>query len=474
MAFAFRFRFFCLLALATLLTGSHATAQVFGLGATTATNAVTINSSVLFTINLTNLSAFQLAGVFVTNSLSGSASAHIVGFAATQGTVSTNSSTVIFNLDALAPGGIAQMTVTARPATSGTFSNRTTVIAFNITNTASTNIVIQVAPPVADLALTLRPPPTPVLVNDWITYGLTVTNSGTNTASSVTITNSGFTNMNLIGISPPTQTTITTNGNLIFNLGSLAGGAGRNFEVTVQPTNAGVLTLSASVTATNITESNVTNNTASTNITVEEFVTGELIATNVSAMTFNPQTGLMEQTVRLANFGTNSAASARVIVLELTNRLFNAVGTNSGNPFVVYATALDPGQSVDLLMEYFVPTGVPITIPNSNYTAVASSAVNLATSIPSPNFPPPNVPAPNFRRIISLGTNGMLIEFDAILDRSYTILYSADATFTNPITAQPPITAPANRVQWIDHGPPKTISHPASGGMRFYRVMLNP
>jgi hypothetical protein len=41
-------------------------------------------------------------------------------------------------------------------------------------------------------------------------------------------------------------------------------------------------------------------------------------------------------------------------------------------------------------------------------------------------------------------------------------------------TANPIITAPANRVQWYDDGPPKTESKPTSIGSRFYRVMELP
>jgi hypothetical protein len=36
----------------------------------------------------------------------------------------------------------------------------------------------------------------------------------------------------------------------------------------------------------------------------------------------------------------------------------------------------------------------------------------------------------------------------------------------------PVITAPANRVQWIDAGPPKTDSNPAQQTARYYRVIL--
>jgi hypothetical protein len=33
--------------------------------------------------------------------------------------------------------------------------------------------------------------------------------------------------------------------------------------------------------------------------------------------------------------------------------------------------------------------------------------------------------------------------------------------------------AQANKAQWIDDGPPKTMSHPNTVPSRFYRVLLN-
>ena len=68
----------------------------------------------------------------------------------------------------------------------------------------------------------------------------------------------------------------------------------------------------------------------------------------------------------------------------------------------------------------------------------------------------------------------VLIEFQSVPGRSYTIVYSADSVFTSPLYAQPAVVAPADRVQWIDDGPPKTVSTPASVAARFYRVILNP
>jgi hypothetical protein len=116
-------------------------------------------------------------------------------------------------------------------------------------------------------------------------------------------------------------------------------------------------------------------------------------------------------------------------------------------------------------MEYFVPARLPINVPDSAYTAIGTPAVDLQV---------PVVPPPNITRVVDLGAGGILVEFEAVLHRSYSIIYSGDGTFTNALLAQPPIVAPGDRVQWIDNGPPKTISHPTTSGARFYRVQLNP
>jgi hypothetical protein len=49
--------------------------------------------------------------------------------------------------------------------------------------------------------------------------------------------------------------------------------------------------------------------------------------------------------------------------------------------------------------------------------------------------------------------------------------YSDNASFTNAQTSQPSIVAPATQVQWIDYGPPKTVTHPTNAAQRFYRVI---
>ena len=69
----------------------------------------------------------------------------------------------------------------------------------------------------------------------------------------------------------------------------------------------------------------------------------------------------------------------------------------------------------------------------------------------------------------------VLIEFQSTPGRSYTIFYSTDPNdFSAALVAQPDVTAQANRTQWIDDGPPKTVSKPLDATSRFYRARLNP
>jgi hypothetical protein len=74
---------------------------------------------------------------------------------------------------------------------------------------------------------------------------------------------------------------------------------------------------------------------------------------------------------------------------------------------------------------------------------------------------------------VALAGGRFLIEFSATPGRRYAVQYSSDNMVTWK-TANPIITAPANRVQWYDDGPPKTESKPTSTGSRLYRVMELP
>jgi uncharacterized repeat protein (TIGR01451 family) len=461
-----------LLALGLALTAAPARGQaVFGFSAQSDVDSLAISNSVTYTFSVTN--AAGVLELFVTNSFSGPVEFQgtnvILNFTAGLISVTTNGNILIWDFNAYS--GIIQASLTVAPQTAGLLTNTITVAApvTGVTNIASTNIIVQVTNTTytADLGLSMTGPATnrTILPGDTIAYTVTATNLGPADVPDVLITNNLPAGVRFVSVSPAFPP-VNIPGAVVFDVGTLTNGGSSAVTLSVVSSNSGSLLFTSSIGATNLIDSNLTNNTASTTITVSAAVTNQIIATNLTAMTFDPQTGLMDQTVRLWNVSTNAAASVRLTVAGLTNWLFNAAGTNSGNPYVVYASTLNTNQSVDLVLEYFVPTRLPITIPNSNYTAVAVAAVNLSvTNLTNVVLAITNV--------VALTNGRILIEFPSVSNANYTVIYSTNAAFTNPLKAVPNIIAPADRVQWIDNGPPKTISLPINSSMRFYRVIKN-
>ena len=456
-------------ALLTVLASGRVWGQAsFRISVSDSPDPVQANQQLTYIINVTNQTGLSLTDVFVTNRFSGPA--QIIGTTNSLfGTTLFTTNTVIFVISSFpgaGPSAVAQLSIGVRPTAFGSLTNAITVKSFNPgTTNAFTNVVTQVAGGQPDLAIAINGPSQPVLANDWVSYTLAASNVGADAALNVVVSNRLPADVKVISIAPSNEVFTVTSNLLSWTVGRLGIGDFASLTVTLQPTNAGIATILATISAANVLDTNTVNNTASTNINVEPLLAGSLVASNVSAMVFNPQTGLMEQMVRLVNVGTTSAPSARIIVSELTNRLFNAVGTNDGNPFVVYGAALEANQSVDLLFEYFVLTRLPVVVDDSQLHPFA---------MPAPNLAPPGGAPFLITLVTNLPNGDILIEFPSLPGLSYTVLYSTNPGFTNELAAQPPIVAPADRVQWIDDGPPKTVSRPASVSARFYRVIQNP
>jgi hypothetical protein len=183
----------------------------------------------------------------------------------------------------------------------------------------------------------------------------------------------------------------------------------------------------------------------------------------LTPITLNPQTGLFEQTIRASNGSTGAVAALAVLVRGLPSdtRVYNASGTDSsGIPFVAQPLPVATGESVDFLIEYYRTNRQTFTQPT--FSPAATTA--------RPRTPAGEVITVD--RSVQLASGRFLIEFTTAPGRRYLVQYSPDmASWTN---ANPTITAPADRVQWLDDGPPKTISPPGGLGSRFYRVFELP
>ena len=454
-----------------MCSGPRAGAQGFGLSVAPSATSMLVSNSLTYAINVTNLNQFPLTDVLVTNQLP--ASVLPLSYTVSQGSSTNYGSIVVFDLGEFANGGIAQLSLTVQPTAAGSITNMITVTSITVTNTASTNVVVQVtnAPIViADLGVTISGPAQPVITNDWMTFGVAVTNAGPNAAPNVMLTNTLPPGVGYKSVSPASPAPSVAGSNVIFNLGTLASGAFTNFVLTVQPTNAGSLLFSAFVSSTGATDINPTNNSASTNITVTNYLSELLVAVTNSGQNVDLQNGLEEQSVLLTNASSDDVPAARIVVTGLTNQLFNAVGTNNGSPFVDLSAGLAAGHHVNLLLQYFPRKLFPFT--NGQLHAFALPAVPDWT-------PPAAAPAGtnvSINRIVRMSNGNMLIEWFAVTNRNYTVAYSDNVSFSNAMMAPPSISivAPGNEVQWIDYGPPTTASAPTNTPVRFYRVFLNP
>jgi uncharacterized repeat protein (TIGR01451 family) len=193
----------------------------------------------------------------------------------------------------------------------------------------------------------------------------------------------------------------------------------------------------------------------------------------VGTSAFNPQTGLYEENVTVTNAGTVSVHALRLYVTGLRSgvTIYNATGTNNIGPYVEYdppfSTPLLSGNSVTLLLEFFVADRHPFTNSLTAVAILAPPAATVTGIIITPSMLPTDSRNPNDPRY--------LIQFNSIPGRTYTIEYS---NVLPPVwnVAVPSIVASADVTQWYDDGPPETLSKPytPSTPMRVYQVILDP
>jgi uncharacterized repeat protein (TIGR01451 family) len=459
-------RMFALPALGLMVAISRLEEQGLWLNVGTPSFAIGVSNNLTFYISVTNLTGVSQT-IVVTNTMPAMVQFVGVSFGLVSYPYTSAGSNVIFNVGTLTNNGLAQMAVTVMPTAVGFITN-TVWVATNGVAAVVGSLSVQVtnAIPVADLAVGMTGPSSQVFSNDWMVYGVTVANLGPGTAPSVFLTNTLPPGVGYKSVSPAI-TRIGSGSNVIFNLGTLVSGAFTNFQLTVQPTNAGTWTFVSVVSTNSVIDPNPTNNSASINVVVSNFLSnpGQLTATIVFTQKFNQLSGRLEQSIVLSNAGPTSVDSARVIVTGLTNLLSNAVGTNNSHPFVTYASTLGSNQSVYLLLQFY-PNQSAFPFTNSQLQAVGVTMPDLT---PAAGLIPTNVAL-----IVKLPSGGMVLAFPSLTNRTYTVEYTSNLLSTNWLAAQPLTWTPANYTYWIDYGPPETVSHPTNTPMRFYRVFLNP
>ncbi len=380
------------------------------------------------------------------------------------GTNSTSFTVITNPASSLIPGGTTDFTVSFAPVSTNAITaelqianndiaNNNNPFTIAITGTGTgTNVVPEIV---------IQQPVGTNLVNGSGTNSFGMTAVGTTNRLIFTIVNNGASNLTVSGISLGGANPASF---IVSNLMATVSPGGRtNFIVLFAPINQGQATAILQI-ANNDNHNNPYNIAlagtgldsaaiASTNISVVAAGAGIL----PTALGLDPQTGLYTNSVLLTNNSSSITVPAiRLYVLNLlTNvQVYYGSATPSGTPYVQYNYPLAPAATVDFTIEYHQASrqGIPIpTYVPQDATPVTLTPTN-GVGIMVTNFGPVN--------------GGFLIGFYAAPGRTYALQYGTNTT--NWLTATPFIIAPANYVQWIDYGAPKTQ---VPGASRYYQAV---
>lgn len=175
------------------------------------------------------------------------------------------------------------------------------------------------------------------------------------------------------------------------------------------------------------------------------------------------QSGLFVSKVTVTNTNHATIPALRLLVKNLPDdvRVHNAHDTHSdGSSYLLHIRPLAPGASITLSVEFFRPSLNPDFTPQY---AVELLPVAETESEPAAT----GIPVTRNQR---LSNGDHLIEIASAPGALYAVEYSGDMALWTRVT--PSVTAAANRLQWIDNGPPKTANHPSSVPSRYYRFVL--
>jgi len=227
-----------------------------------------------------------------------------------------------------------------------------------------------------------------------------------------------------------------------------------------------VVPLAFEVSGVNESQSSTTNDAASAVISIIsiEKVSEPSIAVAASV---ELQSGTFVGQVNVTNENSEAIPAFRLYVSNLPEdvQVYNANGTRAYGtpatelPYLLYNYPLAGGASVVISVEFFRPSMDPDFTPVYEVELLA-----VAETLPAAGTSGVNVTL-----FQELSNGDMLIEVASIPGHEYAIEYSDN--LEDWFRVQQTVTAVANRLQWIDNGPPKTAVHPSEVDQRFYRLV---
>jgi len=236
---------------------------------TDAPDPVAVGSNLTYTVTVTNNGPNNATGVTLADTLPAN-----VTFVSATAPCTQAAGVVTCNLGTINNGANTVITIVVTPQAAAvpsiTNSASATAAEFDSNAANSTNITQATAvTAVADVAITATDAPDPVNAGGNITYSITVTNNGPNSATNIVATTTPPAGLTFVSATASQGTCAFAAGTLTCNVGTLASAATATASVVVNAGAAAVpgVTLTANVTATQ-SDPNAANNSVSVSTTV--------------------------------------------------------------------------------------------------------------------------------------------------------------------------------------------------------------
>ncbi|MEO7678583.1 MAG: DUF11 domain-containing protein, partial [Verrucomicrobiota bacterium] len=222
-------------------------------------SAILVNQDASYTFLITNNGPDNASSILFSNALPPGAT-----FVSATDPLSKNGTAVVGNLGNLGVGSNIAVTVVFHATVVGTITNTATVLSSETdVNPANNSVSVftTISLPTVDLGLAISATPTPTVGNDLV-YTLTVTNSGSDAAANVMVTNRLASSVVFVSALASQGTASNVAGVVTSALGSIAPGESASIVITVTPSVAGLITNLANVVSAS-SDSNLSNNSAS-------------------------------------------------------------------------------------------------------------------------------------------------------------------------------------------------------------------
>lgn len=235
-----------------------------GVSVVAAPSQLIAGSNIVYTTYITNFSSHLATGIRFTNTLP--AGAVFISAVASQGECLQTNGVVRCDLGDV-PGDVfsnvvATVTVVARINEGGLATNSVSVGGYSqdensLDNAASVVTAVNTA---SDIAITLVPSSTVVIISNTVTFALTTTNRGPSSATSVFVTNVLSAGMTFVSASSSNGSCTNLAGRVTCVLGTLATGAGATASIVARAAVSGAMTAQSTATSAALDPDLVNNN----------------------------------------------------------------------------------------------------------------------------------------------------------------------------------------------------------------------